>query len=145
VRGLHRAGWHHCRVVGGDHRRYRVRGLKLVDTDQLVASLRQLGGEIGRIVEGHQADYDDVLLHVLVAELRRFAERTFDGGSSEVLDRLLDLLAESFEQADAIVQNAIAVSFVEDSCPWEPAVSEFVAVWPGPLQREARRQLDSRS
>jgi hypothetical protein len=129
----------------GDHRRYRVRGLELVDTDQLVARLHQMGGEVGRIVEEHQADYDGVLLHVLVADVRRFAERTFDGGSNEVLDRLLDLVADSFERADAMVQNAIAVSFVEDACPWEPGVSEFIAAWPGPLQREARRQLDSRS
>ncbi len=59
------------------------------------------------------------MLHLLVAGLRRFAERTFDGGPSKVLDRLLHLLAEAFEKADAMVANAIAVSFVEDSCPWE--------------------------
>ncbi|MDH4278897.1 MAG: hypothetical protein OEW83_12540 [Acidimicrobiia bacterium] len=133
------------RADGGDHRRYCVRGLMLVDTDQLVARLRQMGGEIGHIVEEHQADHGDILLHNLVADLRRFAERTFDGGPSELLDRLLRLLADAFDQADAVVANAIAVSFVEDSCLWKPEVSEFVAVWPSSLQREARRQLNAGS
>lgn len=133
------------RADGGDHRRYWVRGLTVVDTDQLVASLRQLGGEIGHIIEGHQADHAEILLHLLVADLRRFAETAFERGPSELLDRLLRLLADAFDQADAMVANAIAVSFVEDSCLWKPGVSEFVAAWPSSLQREARRQLDAGS
>ena len=86
-------------AAGGNHRRYWARGLRLVDTEQLVSNLRQQGGEIGRIVDDHEAEYGGVLLHLLIADLRRYAWNAFDSSSSELLKPLLDLLADAFEQA----------------------------------------------
>lgn len=42
------------------------------------------------------------------------------------------------------VENAVAVSFVEDTGWWDDAMAPFIAAWPEPLRAEARRQRDWR-
>lgn len=39
-----------------------------------------------------------------------------------------------------MVQNLVAVSFVENVGPWDDGVKGFIASWPSALQEEAERQ-----
>ena len=43
------------------------------------------------------------------------------------------------------VENAMAVSFVEDAGWWDPKMEPFMAAWPLPLREEADRQATWRS
>ena len=38
------------------------------------------------------------------------------------------------------VQNAIGVSFVEDTPLWDPTMEPYIATWPQALQTEAAKQ-----
>ena len=95
------------------------------------------------IVSEQLRDNDEVLLHVLTADLRRYAIDTFESGSSDVLPRLLDLIERALLNGTEDVSNAMAVSFVEDTGWWDPAMQPFIASWPSGLQAEAQRQRGS--
>lgn len=96
------------------------------------------------VVEDHLAYYDELLLHLLVADIRRLAIAMFERGQSEPLARLLRLLDRSLTEGDDPVENAVAVSFVEDTGWWNPEVSAFMDAWPAGLAAEAERQRQRR-
>jgi len=56
----------------------------------------------------------------------------------------LALLDEALRGGDEHVENAVAVSFVEDSCGWDPRLAAFVSAWPPGLKAEAERQQSAR-
>jgi hypothetical protein len=56
--------------------------------------------------------------------------------------RILDFLAAEMESGDELVENLVAVSFVENVGPWDDSIREFIATWPEPLWEAARRQRD---
>jgi hypothetical protein len=91
----------------------------------------------------HLEDNEGVLLHLLSADLRRYAIKAFDTGRTDVLQRLLGVLDRALVDGDEYVNNAVAVSFVEDTGWWEPAMQPFIESWPLSLQAEARRQRGS--
>lgn len=95
-------------------------------------------------VREHLADNDgELLLHLLMADLRRLAVNWFDQGSVAPLDRLLAVVDAGLCRGDERVENAVAVSFVEDAAWWEPASGAFVATWPSGLAQEVERQRDA--
>jgi hypothetical protein len=49
------------------------------------------------------------------------------------------------QEGDERVENAVAVSFVEDTGWWESDMVAFVASWPTPLRAEADRQRAGRA
>lgn len=100
--------------------------------------------EIQPVVDEHLEDNDGLLLHLLTADLRRYAIQSFDSGQGDVLDRLLAVVDVALRDETDDVQNAMAVSFVEDTGCWDPAMQPFVAVWPSSLRAEAERQRDWR-
>lgn len=108
--------------------------------DDLLAELRRGVPETQTIVVEHLADNDGLLLHLLIADLRRFALAAYQSGRSEVLGRLLSLLSGALTNGTEDVENAIAMSFVEDTGWWDPAMRGFIESWPAPLKEEARRQ-----
>ncbi len=98
------------------------------------------------MVDEHLRDQDgELLLHLLVADLRRFAIATFESGDEDLSHRLLSAMDIGFREGDEEVENAIAVSFVEDTGWWDPAMQPFIASWPNGLQAEVTRQRSSRS
>ncbi len=108
--------------------------------DQFVAELGRVSPETEQLVTAHHAEYGDtVVLHLLVADVRRLAIATFETSRAELLTRCLDLLASGLSGDDA-VSNAVSVSFVEDSQWWDPRMSPFIKTWPKELQDEATRQ-----
>ena len=100
--------------------------------------------ETQALVAQHFDDYDGLLLHLLVADLRRFAIQFFEAGQSDVLERLLAVLEVALRDGSDDVENAVAVSFVEDAGWWDPAMQPFIEAWPPGLRAEADRQRDYR-
>jgi hypothetical protein len=115
----------------------------LTATDLLDTPAREVP-ETQPVVDEHLEDNDGLLLHLLTADLRRYAIQSFDFGKGDVLDRLLAVVDVALRDGTDDVQNAMAVSFVEDTGYWDPAMQPFVAVWPSSLRAEAERQPDWR-
>jgi hypothetical protein len=96
------------------------------------------------VVIEHLENNDGILLHLLTADLRRFTMRPFDTGQMNVLDRLLASIDIALRDGTDDVQNAIAVSFVEDTGWWDPTTQPFIEVWPPALRAEVDRQRGQR-
>lgn len=93
------------------------------------------------IVAEHLVDNgNELLLHLLIADVRRFSIEQFERDDSEALSRCLDVVAQGLIEGDEYVENAVAVSFVEDTGWWDPLMQPFIASWPLPLREEAERQ-----
>jgi hypothetical protein len=88
------------------------------------------------LVEQHLEDnFGEVRLHLLVADIRRFALASSDRGDDTVTTPLLDFLDLALANGDAHLRNAIAVPFVEGTGWWDPVVQPFIATWPPRLPR----------
>lgn len=85
----------------------------------------------------------ELLLHLLVADLRRVALAWFEEGRTDALNRLLGVLATALREGDEYVENAIAVSFVEDLGWWEADMQPFITTLPDELANEVERQRQS--
>lgn len=111
--------------------------------DDFVEQLKRDVPEVQPLILEHLDDNDEILLHLLTADLRRHAMEAFDAGRSPELFRLLAVLNAALIEGADDVQNAIAVSFVEDTGWWDPAMQPFIESWPPDLRREADRQQHS--
>ncbi len=100
--------------------------------------------EAGGLVAEHLDDNDGVLLHLLVGDLRRFAFDAWKRDDGSLLQRCLGLLEQALVTGDDRVDNAVSLSFVEDSSWWEPQVQPFIATWPPALTAEVERRRASR-
>lgn len=101
--------------------------------------------EVAPVVMEHLADNDDqLLLHVLMGDLLRFATDAFESGRTPALQRLLGLLDHALRAGTEEVNNAVAVSFVEDARWWDPQAQPFIESWPDGLRAEAERQRNWR-
>ena len=76
--------------------------------------------------------------------MRDRAIEEFEHGDRDLCDRIVRVYAEGITQGDERVENAVAVSFVEDTPLWNPDRSDFISSWPAPLQAEAERQRNWR-
>ncbi|MEK7424230.1 MAG: hypothetical protein AAB131_10360 [Actinomycetota bacterium] len=109
--------------------------------EQFVAELVECCPSLRDIVDEHVRDFDgEVLLHLLIADVRRFALGCFQSGESDVLSSCLDVVAGGLSLGDDYVENAVAVSFVEDTPWWDPSMEPFMAVWPDALRSEVEHQ-----
>lgn len=97
------------------------------------------------VVLEHLEDNDGLLLHLLTADLRRYATEAFDSGRSDVLQRLLNVINRALVDGTEDVENAMAVSFVEDTGWWDAEIQPFIESWPSELRSEALRQKKLRS
>ena len=97
------------------------------------------------VVGQHLQDNGGLLLHLLTADLRRYAIQSFEAGQRDVVGRLLAVIDDALREGTEDVQNAMAVSFVEDTGWWDPAMQPFIETWPEGLQAEARIQRDSQA
>jgi hypothetical protein len=96
--------------------------------------------EAAPLVAEHLDDQEGtLLLHLLVADLRGFLLDAWKRQDIDVLQRGLALLDGALTRGDEYVQNAVAVSFVEDIGWWEPEVQPFLATWPPALAAEVER------
>lgn len=107
---------------------------------EFVSRLTSRVPESSTTLREHLAEQEgELLLHLLVADLRRLALAWFEEGNTEALARLLDVLDTALREGDEYVENAIAVSFVEDLGWWEPDMQPFITTLPGELANEVER------
>lgn len=111
-----------------------------VSPQEFLAELSSVVPESQELVAEHLEFYEELLLHILVADLRRMALAMFEQGEMERLERLLAVLDRSLAEGDEFVSNAVAVSFVEDTGWWDPEMSGFMTAWPDGLKEEVERQ-----
>lgn len=111
-------------------------------TADFVVRLPQAAPRLQPLIEEHLADHDgQELLHVLMSGVRRWVISAFYNlVEDESIAAVLALLDEALRYGDERVENAVAVSFVEDSCVWHPRLATFLSAWPEGLQKEAARQ-----
>ncbi|MET3808863.1 hypothetical protein ABIB25_005893 [Nakamurella sp. UYEF19] len=81
-----------------------------------------------------------MLLHLLVADLRRMLLDRFQADDMTAVIAGLSVLDLALRDGDRQVQNAVAVSFVEDSQWWDPRMASFIDIWPSGLSAEVTRQ-----
>jgi hypothetical protein len=115
-----------------------------ITREQFVERLAATCPELEPLIVEHFEYYEELLLHLLVADVRLFAISAFENGDLDVLERCLAVMSAGLEDGDDYVKNAVAVSFVEDTGWWEPGMGAFIDAWPGALQAEDRRQRDRR-
>lgn len=84
--------------------------------------------ESHEVVAEHLEYNEELLLHLRVADLRRMAIGMFERGESDSLARLLEVLDRSLVEGDDHVENAVAVSFVEDTGWWDPEMAASMGV-----------------
>ncbi len=85
----------------------------------------------------HLADNDgELLLHPFVSVVRDFAIQTFEAGDRDVSARLARVFELGLVDGDDRVQNAVSVSFVEDTPWWAAERGDFIASWPDHLRAE---------
>jgi hypothetical protein len=113
-----------------------------MDSRTFVARAEAIGPRVGSVVRKHLEESEgEPLLHVLMASLRRWAISSFYNLEDETdLIPLMDLLEEALRTGEEALENAVAVSFVEDACTWDPRMTSFLATWPIGLKDEAERQ-----
>lgn len=115
-----------------------------MDADAFVQELLTKVPEAGLVLDQHLRDNDELLLHLFVGDLRLTCEAAWSAGNHEVLSRVLTFLDVALSHGDDYVENAVAVSFVEDSEWWEPRLQNYIAIWPPALTAEVERQRAAR-
>lgn len=88
----------------------------------------------------HLEQNGQLLLHLLMADLVRLCDSAWSAADEDVLRRCLRLLDQALGDGDEYVQNAVAVSFVEDSSWYQPEKQAYIATWPVRLRAEAEAQ-----
>lgn len=96
--------------------------------------------EVQPVLDEHIADNDELLLHLFVARARDFAIAAFDKGNRRLSDRMVAIFERGIREGDEAVENAVAVSFVEDTPWWDTSRQAFVDSWPPALRAEVERQ-----
>ncbi len=110
-------------------------------TPEFVVSLTARMPETTVTINEHLADQDgELLLHLLMGDLRLLAIDWFRTGQTDALVRLLSVLEQGLERGDTYVANAVAVSFVEDLGWWEPETQPFVDALPAGFLAEVESQ-----
>ena len=112
--------------------------------EDFVEGLVQDVPEVRPIVEEHFSDHGELLLHLLTARVRDRAISAFDQGDQDLAGRIVIVFDAGLRQGDDRVENAVSVSFVEDTPLWDSARSEFISSWPRALKDEAERQRNWR-
>jgi membrane protein required for beta-lactamase induction len=92
------------------------------------------------VVDEHLRDYDELLLHLLMADLLRLAVASYGVGEGDVTQRLLAFVDRALRDGDDLVENAVCVSFVENVGAFPGESEAFISSWPDGLSQELARQ-----
>jgi len=111
-----------------------------LDAGDFLDELDRASPEFGRLVSEHLIEQEgELLLHLLVADIRRVAEGAYERRDRQTIRQCLDVMELGLRDGDYPVQNAVAVSFVEDIIFGLPR--RALRAWPPTLQAEAKRTL----
>lgn len=81
--------------------------------------------EFRPIHDEHVADYDQVLQHLLVADLSRFTIAAYRNAESDLVARALGLMERLMAEGDYLTIELVAVSFVENIAPTDADAAFF--------------------
>jgi hypothetical protein len=95
--------------------------------------------ESGNVVAEHLSDNDGLLLHLLLSDLLRMTVSTYNAGDVRVTDRLLEFIDWCLRTGDDYVNNAVAVSFVENFGALPSESDGLLDRWPAALRAELGR------
>lgn len=112
----------------------------MLDSPSFVRGVVEAVPEAAEIVSAHLADNDgELLLHLLVSDFLRFTVDAFSRGEVDVAKRIVDAVSRGLSEGDEYVQNAVAVSFVEDFGASDGETDDLLALWPPALRAELGR------
>jgi hypothetical protein len=100
------------------------------NVDQFFRQLIDRVPEVLAVVDEHRRDHDEVLPHVLMADIRRFVIAKLQ--DVVTIDAVVACLEEGIASGNEALQEVIAVSFLENMDPTEPSY-EAIANRMGPL------------
>jgi hypothetical protein len=92
------------------------------------------------VVQEHFADNDDLLLHILMADVLRFTVAAYGRGDVRLSQRCLAFVEQALLAGDAAVVNAVELSFVEGVGAFPGETPAFIASWPSALLQEKTKQ-----
>ena len=115
-----------------------------ITNDTFVADLLTRVPEARGVCEEHLDTFGELLLHLLMADLLRFAVECFQVSDRETLDRLLIFIDRSLRHGDSFVENAVQASFIENVGASPEETPEFITSWPLTLKAERIRQINWR-
>ncbi len=128
-------------ATGGDLRSYRIKGVAPMSSYDLANALGARCHIAHAIVSEHLEEWNgEVLVTLLVADVRRHLETGFEAGRDSGACTCPELMDAAIRGGDASVQNAVAVCFVEDSCWSDPSRQPFIKSWPAALRSEIEYQ-----
>lgn len=96
--------------------------------------------EVAPVVDEHFADNDELLLHILMADVLRFTVEAYGKGDLRLSQRCLAFVELALLTGDDAVVNAVALSFVEHVGAFPGETPSFIASWPPALLQEKARQ-----
>lgn len=105
--------------------------------------VRQTEPDVGPLIDEHFDDFDELLIHLLMADLLRFTVQRFHQGDLASSDRVVGIVNRGWLEGDDALVNAVAVSFVEHVGTGPGETRDFIASWPPALLEERHRQMDS--
>lgn len=87
----------------------------MLDYKSFTVALLEAVPELEPVYKAHIDNNDEVLEHVFMGDVTRFAEQIYAGDpESECLARLLKFLDDAFATGDEMVQELVSVSFLEN-------------------------------
>lgn len=114
--------------------------MSLTASEFVAVLTAEVPGTATTLVEHLDDQAGELLLHLLVGDLRLLALEWFRAGRTDDLSGLLVVLERGLRHGDQQVENAVAVSFVEDLAWWEPEMQPFIEALPEGLLAEVERQ-----
>lgn len=111
-----------------------------ITREAFIEHLLRMAPETEPLVDEHLAEQGELLLHMLMSDLLRFATAEFASGHTHVSHRVLRSVDQCLGRGDDEVENAVAVSFVEYFGAWPGETQAFLATWPEGLRAELRCQ-----
>lgn len=85
-------------------------------------------------------DEGEVLQHPIFGDFTRFVLAARDRRDTDLTARCLLFLDEALREGDAMVQNLVQVSFVENVGPFVGDAATFIETWPIATRSASRRQ-----
>lgn len=116
----------------------------MISRSDFVATLLADVPQSADLVQEHLADYDgELLLHILMYDLLKRTVSLYTDGKEDEARQLLEFVDRCLRDGDEHVENAVAVSFVEDYGyrPDEP--DALLRLWPPGLRNELKRQEEA--
>ncbi|EGR0752212.1 hypothetical protein D8T32_14895 [Vibrio vulnificus] len=108
-----------------------------ISSASFILQLIEVVPELRVVYDEHIADYDELLEHVFMADVTRFAECLFAQKShSDTLSRLIMFIDKAYSSDDEELKELISVSFLENISKKDKTYLEFISLLSPELKLE---------